>query len=95
MTYDANCPQHGTMEIEKPMAAPLPACPKCGQPLTRAFTTPAAVHFHAGGFYSADVQRLKGMIGPERFARFEKQKTSAQARAHAGTLTDYERMLEE
>jgi len=93
MKYEATCSHCGPVEIEKPMKARMPRRHTCGGMLTRRFSVPA-VHFAAPGFYSTDVARMQKQVGPERFAKFEKQKADADKRAKAGQLTGYEKALE-
>lgn len=62
--------------------------------MRRAWRQAPAVHFAAAGFYHSDVTRFKSQIGPERFARFERQRDDAIQRARDGRLTDYEKALE-
>lgn len=75
------------------MAADFPERHTCGHILHRVFLPPS-VHYAATGFYSTDVSRMKNMVGSDRYAKFEAQRDSAQARAKAGKLTPYERQLE-
>ena len=93
MIYAARCDMCGEVEIEKPMQAPFPKRHECGYAVHRVYTaTPA--HYNAPGFYASDVTRFKSQVGAERFAKFEKQKESAERRAKAGKLTNYEKALE-
>lgn len=75
------------------MAADFPVRHVCGGRLTRLYTTAPAVHYAAGGFYTTDVNRLKNQVGPERFAKFEREKAAAEQRAATNTQTPYERAL--
>lgn len=99
MLYDATCSKCGTVEIDKPMAADFPvqhilaSGKPCGGTLKRCFAV-TTVHFAAQGFYSTDVGRLRGLMGPERYAKFEKQRAGIERRAKSGRLTSYERTLE-
>lgn len=94
MRYDVICEAGHPSEIEKPMAAGYPTCPKCGRELRRLFDTVPAVHYAAAGFFTTDVSRFAGLVGPERAARFEAQRDDAERRARAGKLTPYEKVLE-
>ena len=94
MVYPATCDKCGEVEISSPMAKGLPRLHLgCGGALRRRYTVPA-VTYAAAGFYSTDVTRLRDMVGPERYAKFEKQKSAAEKRAKAGTQTDYEKAME-
>lgn len=76
------------------MSAPMPACAVCGGSFKRVYSQMPPVHFSAGGFYTTDVTRLQREIGPDRYAKFERQKADAERRAKAGRLTGYEKALE-
>jgi len=52
------------------------------------------VHYAVAGFYYTDVTRFRSQVGPERFARFERQKADVLSRAAAGKLTAAEQALE-
>ena len=94
MIYPAVCQNCGEVEISQSMTAAFPRRhAACGGTLRRRYVAPA-IHYAAPGFYSADTDRLKQQVSPERFARFEKFKASAEARAKAGRLTPYEKALE-
>lgn len=93
MLYSANCEKCGPVEIEKPMTAVFPLRHLCGGKLTREFDTPT-VHYHAGGFFSTDVTRLRNMIGGERYDKLTADIADIERRAKTGNLTPYERSLE-
>lgn len=93
MIYTATCTKCGNVEIDKPMLAEFPTRHACGGTVTHHYTV-IAVHYAAPGFYSTDVQRMKSLVGPDRFAKFEAQKADAEKRAKAGRLTPYEKVLE-
>ena len=94
MRYDIICGVGHTATIDKPMAAAYPVCPTCGKATRRLFSTVPAVIYSAAGFYTTDVTRFANMVGPERAAKFERQKAAAEQRAKAGKLTPYEKVLE-
>ena len=92
--YDVVCRRGHRAEIEKPMVAGYPACPKCGAETRRDFSSVPVVHYAVAGFYYTDVTRFRSQVGPERFARFERQKADVLSRAAAGKLTAAEQALE-
>lgn len=93
MIYAASCEKCGEVEVSKPMTAEFPRRHACGGLLTRRYTV-TPVHFAAPGFYATDVSHFQKQLGAERFARFERERDAAQARAATGTLTPYEQQLE-
>ena len=95
MKYDARCPICKTVsEIDKPMAAPMPQCPRCSTSLVRLYHAVPAVLYNAPGFYATDIAHFEKQVGRERAERFRAQRTSAEARASTGRLTPYEKALE-
>mgnify|MGYP001601850091 FL=1 len=75
-------------EIEKPMRAHWPKCRICSTRLQQLFTQPPTVRF------SGSVESFEKQIGPERAAKFRKEKNDIERRAKAGKLTNYERRLD-
>lgn len=93
MQYDATCSKCGPVEITKPMPAEFPARHFCGGKLNRLYS-PLPVFFNAPGFFTYDVTRPRGIVGPTRFAKFEQERDDIERRAKAGRLTAYERAAE-
>jgi predicted nucleic acid-binding Zn ribbon protein len=93
MIYPAHCDKCGDVEISKPMRDAFPTRHACGGKLARRFEA-VPVHFAAGGFYTTDVNRMKSIVGADRYARFEHERDGAIKRAKAGKLTPYEKVLE-
>lgn len=91
MRYDTICKTcKAKREIVKPMADDFPPCPQCAGELRRTFA-PVPVHYHAPGFFSSDVGRLRGEIGPERYAQFEHKRDDIERRTKNGRLTAKEK----
>lgn len=96
MRYDVRCEKCGEeFEIEKPMKAAWPKCPKCKGQIRRLFTKSPPVHFAAAGFYSTDVTHFEKVVGKERAEKFRKRREDVETRAKEGKLTPYERHMEE
>jgi predicted nucleic acid-binding Zn ribbon protein len=93
MRYDVVCGNGHRAEIEKPMAAGYPKCPKCEGEMRRVFSDAVPVHFTAAGFFASDT-RFERSLPPERAAKFRAQRDDAERRAKAGRLSGYERGLE-
>ena len=91
MRYDVWCRNcGGVSEIEKPMKAHWPKCRTCGSRLQRLYlpqTIPAV-------YFSGGIESFEKQVGPERAAKFAKEKDDIERRAKAGKLTDYERRLD-
>ena len=92
MTYDAECSNCGTIEIEKPMNAAFPISHDCGGSLSRVYS-PIAVHYNASGFHTFDY-RFDSVVGSERAAKVRAKNADAESRARVGNLTPYEQALE-
>lgn len=95
MIYPVVCKKCGERdEIEKPMAADMPPCVRCGGELRRVWIAPPSVRYDAPGFYETDHARFERQVGKERAAKFAAARDDAERRAKRGTLTGYEKALE-
>ncbi len=56
--YEYKCERDGTFEEWQSFSdAPLTACPKCGSPVERVFSTGVGLVFKGSGWYITDYQR--------------------------------------
>ena len=95
--YDARCPDCGlTEEINKPMAAPMPKCRRCGAQTRRVYSfTAPSIHYRAAGFYTSDVAHLESQVGKDKAGKIRRYADDYSRRKAAGRLTGYERSIEQ